>query len=267
MKITSYRYPGEQSTLATTLLLIILLTGLASAVSICVAPLLFAALALISYSLNRSHHQQLIRRGFRVNRAEQPSLAALVQDCVNRLRPESVDVFVVPGRELNAYTFGIDNPKVVVLFGSLLKYMDAGELRFIIGHELGHVALGHTWLNSLVGGMAGVPASLGAAVIITLAFRRWNRVCEYSADRAGLLACGNLNKAISALVKLVNRQADTAEEIKETLEIIEREDDALDNLLLETLATHPMIVKRIENLRRFANSEEYRRLQEQINRV
>ena len=81
--------------------------------------------------------------------------------------------------------------------------MDADELRFIIGHEMGHVALGHTWLNSLVGGMAGIPSSSTSSAILTLAFLSWNRTCELSADRAGLLACGSLDKAVSSLIKLV----------------------------------------------------------------
>ena len=80
--------------------------------------------------------------------------------------------------------------------------MDKDELQFIIGHELGHVDLGHTWLNTLVGGMAGIPSTYGAAAILELAFRWWNCACEYSADRAGVLACSNPNKAISALIKL-----------------------------------------------------------------
>ena len=68
--------------------------------------------------------------------------------------------------------------------------------------RLGHVALGHTWLNTLVGGIAGIPGSFLGGSDLDMAFLGWNRTCEYSADRAGLLACGSLEKAISALIKL-----------------------------------------------------------------
>ena len=265
MKTTAYRYPGEEAILSGTLLLVGVILLLASAASLCLAPLLTGLIVFMAYSASQAHHRELRLRAQPVTQKTIPQLAALVEQCNRRLQPGALDVFIVRNRELNAYTFGMDHPKAVVLYSALFPLMDADELRFIIGHEMGHVALGHTWLNSLVGGLAGVPSSIGAAVIVSLAFRSWNRACEYSADRAGLLACGKLNKAISALVKLVNREADTPEEIEETLRIIEREDDQLDKILLETLMTHPMTVKRIENLRKYAASAEYQRLQARLN--
>ncbi len=108
---------------------------------------------------------------------------------------------------MNAYTFGMVEPQVVVVYAGVFSIMDADELRFIIGHELGHIRLGHTWLNSLVGGMAGIPSPYVAAILLYIAFRWWNRACEYSADRAGLLACGKPEKAASALIKLVGGSA------------------------------------------------------------
>jgi len=265
LKTTAYRYPGEEAILSGTLILVGVVLLLASAASLCLAPLLVGLIILMTYSANQSHHQELKRRAQRVTQSTIPQLAALVEQCSRRLQPGALDVFVVRSRELNAYTFGMDKPNAIVLYSSLFHLMDADELRFIVGHEMGHVALGHTWLHSLVGGLAGVPSSLGAAVIVSLAFRSWNRACEYSADRAGLLACGKVNKAISALVKLVNHEADTPEEIEETLRIIEREDDQLDNILLETLMTHPMTIKRIENLRSYSASAEYQKLQARLN--
>jgi Zn-dependent protease with chaperone function len=144
--------------------------------------------------------------------------------------------------------------------------MDADELRFVLGHELGHVRLGHTWLNSLVGGMAGIPSPIGAWALLTLAFRWWNRACEHSADRAGMLACGKPHKALSALIKLeagplVRTQAD----LERALRIIDAEDDNALSHLEEALGTHPMMIKRITQLRRYARSAEYRRLQEMVN--
>ncbi len=167
---------------------------------------------------------------------------------------------MVPGRRLNAYTFGLGSPQAVVLYDGLFQVMDEEELAFIIGHEMGHAALGHTWLNTLLGGMAGVPASLGLMTVFTLAFRSWNRACEFSADRAGLLACGNPDKAISALAQLAAGDINTPEELRRALAQIDREDDNWANVLANTLSTHPMLIKRIEAIRQYARSPQYARL-------
>ena len=173
-----------------------------------------------------------------------------------------MEVFIAPGDTLNAYTFGLVSPKVVVLHSSLLQVMDADELSFILGHELGHVRLGHTRLNSLVGGMAGIPSPSVASVVLALAFLWWNRACEHSANRAGLLACGKPHKAISALVKLAAGEGClTRTGLERALRHIEAEDDHALAGLGESLSTHPMMARRIEELRRYAASAEYHRLQ------
>ena len=114
--------------------------------------------------------------------------------------------------------------------------------------------------------MAGIPSTYGAAAILELAFRWWNRACEYSADRAGVLACSNPNKAISALIKLeAGNNARTESDIRNAIQRIESEDDDLVNNLSELLASHPMIVKRIEKIRKYAGSSDYHQLQSLMN--
>jgi Zn-dependent protease with chaperone function len=263
--MTSYRYPGETVIFWVTFILLLAILIVTAGFSACLIPLFAGIVLLIAYQMNKSAHRSLQLQGTPVTAQKTPVLAALVQDCVNRLQPDPVDVIVVPAQQLNAYTFGLSNPKVVVLFKSLFNVMDDDEIRFILGHELGHVALGHTWLNTLLGGMAGVPTSLGGAVVLTLAFRWWNRACEYSADRAGMLACGNLRKAISALIKLEAGGGRTLEQLERALKAIEKEDDSFLNELSETLYTHPMTIHRIEELERYARTPAYRELQAQIN--
>lgn len=259
--MTSYRYPNETLILVSTLALVGLVIAITATATLCGSVIFVVLMVILSYSSSRAHHHALIAQAYQVTHQNAPELADLVQSCVERLKPDPVQAFVVKSNQLNAYTFGLDSPKVVVLYSALLKVMDEDELRFIIGHELGHVALGHTWLNSLVGGMAGIPSGSAASAILLLAFLSWNRACEYSADRAGLLACGSLEKATTALIKLV---AGPAGSTKRGLELAYRQIDAQDDTWLgnlsEAFASHPLLIRRINELRQFAASAEYQRL-------
>lgn len=266
MRFTEYRYPNEQFILCVTVLALGAVALFAAGTTLCLAPFLFGGMVVLAFLLNRTHHQELMQRAVEVNPHTTPVLAGLAADCLRGLRPGNVLIYLTHQRQLNAYTFGVGDPKVVVLYSALLEVMDEDELRFVLGHELGHVALNHAWLNTLLGGMAGIPVSFGGAVILTLAFRWWNRACENSADRAGLLACGKPEKAVTALVKLAYGAAGSPAELKRALTLIDREDDSPLNVLAEILSTHPMMIRRIEQLRRYAATPQYRRLQQLVER-
>jgi Zn-dependent protease with chaperone function len=263
--MTSYRYPNERIILALTLFLVFAVIAVTAVATFCGSALFVLAMLVISYMLTRSHHKNLIENAYPVTLQTEPELAALVSSCAKRLHSDSFKTFIAPENTLNAYTFGLVAPYGVVLYAGLVRIMDEDELRFIIGHELGHMCLGHTWLNSLVGGMAGIPSPYLAAVILYFAFRWWNRACEYSADRAGMLACGKPKKAASALIKLF--AARSGEGLQHALAQIDAEDDHLENNLIELVSTHPITVRRLDALREYAASPEYRRIQERINKV
>ncbi len=262
MRTTAYRYPNERLILTFTILLVLVVIGLTATATVCASVVFIIAFVVLSYNFSLSHHNALIREARPVTPQSMPELAQVLQRGVARLQPGAVEAYVVSSAELNAYTFGLSTPKTVVLYSALFQVMDEDEMLFILGHELGHVALGHTWLNSLVGGMAGIPASFSAAVVLNIAFLWWNRTCEYSADRAGLLACGKPEKAVSALVKLgAGRSGRGPNNLEEVYHRLDAEDDQLTGELNEILATHPLLIHRIQELSKFAASEAYRRMQ------
>jgi len=116
-------------------------------------------------------------------------------------------------------------------------------------------------LNSLVGGMAGIPSPFMGAILMEAAFLWWNRACEYSADRAGLLACGDLNKAVSALLKIgVGLQVSQGMDAQRALQKLREEMNDTASHVGELFATHPLIAKRIDELKKWAASAEYKRL-------
>jgi len=262
----TYRYPNEQIILGITLLTVIAIIAITATATVCLSAIFVFGILIFGYYASRSQHQALLAHAQLVTHQSEPALSPVIDQAVSRLQVEPVQIFIVANKTLNAYTFGMGSPKAIVLHSSLFQLMDQDELQFIIGHELGHVDLGHTWLNTLVGGMAGIPSTFGAAAILELAFRWWNRACEYSADRAGVLACSNPDKAVSALIKLESgNNARTESDISNAIQRIESEDDDLVNNLSELLASHPMIVKRIGKIRKYAGSPDYHQLQALMN--
>lgn len=247
--------------LVVTLTLVLLVIAVTAAATVC-GSVLFVGLALaVAYAGTRAQHQELMQKAYRVTPETAAGLWGLVQAGAARLGPGPVEVYVVPSRVLNAYTFGLSSPKVVVLEGALLQVLDADELAFVISHELGHVRLGHTWLNSLVGGLSGIPSPAVAFGLLQLAFLWWNRACEYSADRAGLLATGKPDKAVSALVKIAAQgSARNPADVQRALQAVEAQGSDWVNQFGEALATHPLMARRIAELRKYAASQEYRQL-------
>lgn len=262
----AYRYANEHIVLALTTLFVLGVILLTSTVTFCLSGVFILVMFLLSALLVRSHHQSLMRSAFRVDRTRKPDLAHLVTQCGLKLQPGAVDLFLVNQNQLNAYTFGVRSPKVLVLYTPMLKVMNSGELSFVIGHEMGHVALGHTWLNTIVGGMAGIPAPFGAAVLLYTAFRWWNRMCEFSADRAGLLACGDIHVAVSALVKLVAPDIRNQQDFTRAYTLIDAQDDSASSRLAEAFQSHPMLIRRINALMDYARTPEYHRIQAGMNR-
>jgi Zn-dependent protease with chaperone function len=267
LRTTSYRYTGERLILAGTIVLVLLVISLTATATVCASLIFMIGFVILSYQSGLAHHRQLIGAARRVDQQGMPDLAAIVERGERRIQPGLIEVYVVSSRELNAYTFGLGSPKVVALYSALFRVMDEDEILFILGHELGHAALGHTWLNSLVGGMAGIPSPFSAAALMSMAFLWWNRACEYSADRAGLLACGKPEKAVSALVKLAaGPQAMDPTEMQLAFQKIDAEDDTLLGSFNEALATHPMLIRRIQQIRTYAASEQYQHLAKVIER-
>lgn len=263
---TAYRYNNEHMILWLTILLVLGVIAITATATVCLSVVFILGMLIFSYWSTKSHHQSLIQKALQVTPQSTPGLSPVIQEAASRLQIEPVNVFVTSSRTLNAYTFGLDSPKAIVLYSSLLQVMDRDELQFIIGHEMGHIKLGHTWLNTLVGGMAGIPSTYAAAALMELAFRWWNRACEFSADRAGMLACSDPHKAISALIKLeAGAEAGSQEGLMRAIQRIEAEDDDISNNIAELLATHPMIIKRVEKLRAYARTAEYQHLQSSVN--
>merc|ERR1711862_638066 len=82
------------------------------------------------------------------------SLKDAIYNLAGRLEFPLTNLFVMDGStrssHSNAFMFGFGKNKRIVLFDTLLSQVTEDEIIAILGHELGHWKLGHTWANFIV---------------------------------------------------------------------------------------------------------------------
>ena len=186
--------------------------------------------------------------------------------------PELPELYVQAAPGFQAMTIGLDRP-IIVLDSGLVDLLDEDELRFVVGHELGHALSGHALyrtllmrLLNLTGVLASIPIGGLGFRVITAALMEWVRKSELSADRAGLLATQDPAVAFRAHMRLASGghldDLDQTSFLAQGQEYDEAHDvrDAVLKLLLIEQRTHPFPVSRATELRRWVDSGEYTRI-------
>jgi Zn-dependent protease with chaperone function len=164
---------------------------------------------LSSFINERAIRLELLADGVRVSELQFSRLNDMLEDAVATLdlgfMPE---MYVVQNPLPNAFAVGMDRPAVVVTTG-LYELMDDSEMRFVVGHEVGHILSGHAvyvtmmmWLKNMAERLSWMPIGKWGIEMVQAALREWFRKAELSCDRAGLLVEQDLDTAMRSLMKL-----------------------------------------------------------------
>lgn len=179
------------------------------------------------------------------------------------------ELFIRADPTINAMAIGLDKP-VIVLNSGLLEAMEDDELRFVLGHELGHVLSGHAVYRTLLAVMLALSTTffaiplgaLGARAVIA-ALLEWQRKSELSGDRAGLLAAQDPQAALRAHMRMAS--GGRIDELNPEAFLAQAEeyhanDDVRDvvlRILMVEGQTHPFAVVRAGELDRWVTSGAY----------
>jgi len=208
----------------------------------------------------------------RASERQFPHIYELVRDGSYILDLDEVpEVYVTQNPLVNAMALGRDKPFIVITTGMVNLY-DPEELRWVVGHELGHILSGHVVyrtmlliLLQLASRVAFLPITLGLGAIIW-GLEEWFRKSELSCDRAGLLAGQDVDAARRALMKLAGG-AQLSELNPDAFREQAHEYDAVPDLrdsILKILQlqgnTHPFAVVRFAELDYWATHGEYERI-------
>lgn len=209
-----------------------------------------------------------LAKGIHVSPNTYGDLYEIVAGCAAKLNipiPYVIISDTVQG--INACTAGTDQFAFIAISSFLPLVMNRDELAFVIGHECGHLALGHvvyhTALN-VFGSAGGLLPLIGGVIEKTIQYplNAWSRRSEISADRAGLICCGDINVAKRALFKieaglLRTDTVDIDTYVREAEQVLEQ---TTIGKFSEIMYSHPIIPKRIKALDCFSRSQLYDRL-------
>jgi len=219
----------------------------------------------------RSERLLYLATSVRVSARQYPELHAIVAECATALDLHPVpELFVTQDPRPNAMAVGTDKPIIVTTTG-MLQLVDTEGMRFVIGHEVGHVLSGHalyrTMLVQLIGISGAVqwmPVGAWGLRAIVLALDEWYRKSELSADRAGLLCTQDPVTALKVHAAMAGAldpdDMDVAGFLDQAREYQASGDvrDSVLKLLQISGQTHPMAALRAAELQQWAAGPEYR---------
>ncbi len=214
-----------------------------------------------------AQYGMILSTGIRVDDKQTP-LSTIVRHCADILNiplPYTIISSSITG--LNAMTVGTNSMVYIAVSSLMAKMFSEDELKFVVGHESGHIALGHVLYHTVVstgGSLSQLIPIIGPAVyqMVSLPLNAWSRRSEISADRAGLLCCENVDTAIRALLRLEAgfvslEDIDAEEYIQNTQKWLKHSQIGY---LGELMQKHPLLAKRMDALQLFVSSEKYYRL-------
>jgi Zn-dependent protease with chaperone function len=193
----------------------------------------------------------------------------LLDGCYILDLPRVPELYISQSPEVNAMALGTDKP-FIVINSALVDLMDPEEMRFVIGHELGHVLSGHAVYRTMLFYMVALASRLAFIPFAWIGFKaviwgleEWHRKSELSCDRAGLLAGQDEAAGRRALMKMAGGKS-LSELSHDAFHEQAREYDAVPDVresLLKLLqlggTTHPFAVIRFAELDRWASDGEY----------
>ncbi|MDM8528415.1 M48 family metallopeptidase [Anaerolineales bacterium HSG24] len=207
------------------------------------------------------------RNSVEVTLTQFPEVYALVEECRQYIDiPVDTRVFITYSPIMNAFAMGLGRPYAIMLTSALVESFDEDELRYVISHEMGHIKFWHTILLTLIGTLGnqtyGIPV---IRELFYLSFLWWSRAAESTADRAGLVGSGRLDKSISAQAKF-----GAGPVLAQTINwdaLVKQARETHNSMLggfIEMVGTHPTMVVRIQRLVQFADSDTFRRLRPDV---
>ena len=188
-----------------------------------------------------------------------PDFHRLCHDVKAKLNfEEPVDFYITGDSTVNAFSVAAEEegePHIVNINSALFDLMTTDELKFVIGHELGHLINKGTALARLIRFV--FPPEANVPVSLQYKIRLHDQLAELVADRYGYIATENLDVCVTAFFKLASG-LDLAKMNVSIEALIADNNRRLEYFLKDkgvSRASHPVNPIRVQALNLFATSE------------
>lgn len=216
---------------------------------------------------------QLLGSAVHITPKQCPRVYKLFKEACEILDVHEPDLFLASSPIVNAYTFGVERPFIVIQSG-LVDLLDDQELMAVLGHELGHVKAGHVLYRSLAMLIIFffdkfVPIRGIAEIGLRIALFDWSRKSEMTADRAELLVAQDVNICLNAHMKLsagsktVFEQMSSQEFLKQADSYEEMDYSTLNKvykILQELFRSHPIPVFRAKEIKAWSETKAFKEI-------
>lgn len=204
-----------------------------------------------------------------------PTLSALCEGVKEKLEfNESVDFYVTGSPEVNACAIlsrDENKPHIIEINSALFNLMSDDELKYIIGHEIGHLINRDGELMELYHYIYPNPDDEECVIpkFLESRYGLWGRIAELSADRYGYLACENMEACVTAIFKMSSGLSLDQMNIR-IGDLIELNNRSLEYYLSEHITvggSHPVNPARIQALHLFAKAKTQKALVEGMGKI
>jgi hypothetical protein len=156
-----------------------------------------------------SMRTMMLATQLRLTRMLSPRLHGLFKECRKTVGFDNeVELYVVNNSDINAFALHASSenePHIVSVTSGTVERMTDEELRFVLGHELGHIAFDHYRANQVNFALDGENEDSQMPALLQARMHTWDRLAELSADRSGFLATGeSLEPIVSVFFKLAS---------------------------------------------------------------
>ena len=203
---------------------------------------------------------------FKVNKSLAPRLASVFEEVQKTLEfEEPIDFYVTNSSQVNAFSISRledDDVHIINFNSELVERLDDEELRFVIGHEIGHLISRNAHITKLIQFIFPDPQRM--PLILTHKITLWRKLSELTADRYGFIASASLEKSASGFFKL-SSGLDSKRINFDFKAYLEENDKILEFFRQESstnLLSHPINPIRIKAVQLFSDSATYKSVSE-----